>query len=179
VNQIEYYDTHPPRCIAPFAADLGDFDDWHFDGHGSGHINPVFRLSCSCGSDRHVVFVYPWTNPDDPGQMVILGPITLQCVSCKKKTVLIDTAVHGYDSELGNGSAMMRGDGTPEPVECAACDMNKDYEVFVRFEYPDDLFSEVFREFEGRQQDLFTWFSLVTRCPKCSGMSPVADFECA
>lgn len=179
MNQTEYYETHPPRCIAPFSAELGDLGDWQFDGHGAGQINTAFRLSCSCGCDRHTIFVYPWTNPDDPNQMVLLSPISLQCISCNKKTLLIDTAVHGYDSELGHGSATMRGEGTPEALECPDCNLNKAYQVIVRFEYPDDLFSEDFREHQGRQQDLFTWFSLVARCAKCGGMSPVADFECA
>jgi hypothetical protein len=32
--------------------------------------------------------------------------------------------------------------------------------VFARFEYPDDLFDGDFTEFAGREEDLFTWFSL-------------------
>jgi hypothetical protein len=178
MNQAEYYETHPPRCIAGFAAESGDLADWQFDGHGSDHINTVFLLTCSCGSDGHFVFVHPWTNPDDPSQMVLLSPIALQCAACKKLTELIDTAVHGYDAELGLGSTTMRGEGVREQLECGGCDLKKVFQVFVRFEYPDDLFDD-FKDRQGRQQDLFTWFSLVAKCVECSAMSPVADFECA
>lgn len=179
MNQSEYYETHPPRCIAAFTAQVGDFDDWEFDGHESDQINTVFQLSCTCGSDKHMVFVHPWKDPDDAGEVLVLSPISLVCVACQKKTVLIDTDVHGHDSELGIGSTTMRGEDLEESIECGECDLNKEYQVFVRFEYPDDLFSEDFREYEGRQQDLFTWFSLIAKCSKCSAMLPVADFECA
>jgi hypothetical protein len=62
--------------------------------------------------------------------------------------------------------------------ECPTCG-RQPLQAFVRFEYPDDLFEGDFPEFAGREQELFTWFNLVGRCPKCSQVLPVADFECA
>ena len=45
--------------------------------------------------------------------------------------------------------------------------------------YPDDLFDGDFPEFTGREQDLFTWFSLLAKCCRCSQLLAVTDFECA
>jgi hypothetical protein len=49
----------------------------------------------------------------------------------------------------------------------------------VQFEYPDDLFDGDFPEFAGREQELFTWFSLFGDCPQCAERLSIADFECA
>jgi len=92
---------------------------------------------------------------------------------------MIDTAIHGYDAELGHGSATMRGQGTRDELECGGCDLKKEFQIFVRFEYPDDLFGDDFKDMQSRQQDLFTWFSLVAKCVSCCSMLPVADYECA
>lgn len=56
---------------------------------------------------------------------------------------------------------------------------DKALHAIVRFEYPDDLLDSEGAKFVGREQDLFTWFSLVGRCPRCSQALLVADFECA
>ncbi len=179
MDQAEYYETHPPRCLAAFIAALGDFEKGEFDGHGPGHINTTFRLSCSCGSDRHVIHLYAWNNPDEPDQTIILSPLTAECVACRKKSLVFDSDIHGYNPEVGIGSVNRRAEGTTDRLECSQCDMSTEYQVFVRFEYPDDLFSEDFAEFEGRQQDLFTWFSMVAKCSKCNGAYDVASIECA
>ncbi len=93
-------------------------------------------------------------------------------------TDLLDTDIHGYDAELGHISATMRGEGERTVFECPTCG-RQSLEILVRFEYPDDLFKGDFPEFVGREQELFTWFSLVGKCPKCSQTLSVAEFECA
>ncbi|HET6881455.1 MAG TPA: hypothetical protein VFI31_14935 [Pirellulales bacterium] len=195
MDQKEYYRNHPPRCIAGFGVQSAELPEVQFDGHPSfsdikgkfpglqieapEHINTIFLLSCRCGSDKHHVIAHAWANPEQPDQFVFLSPIALRCVACRTVTELLDTAVHGHDAELGNGSATMRAQGKREEVECAGCDLHKILQVFVRFEYPDDLLAEQVTEHKGRQQDLFTWFSLVARCAKCGSLLPVADYECA
>ena len=62
--------------------------------------------------------------------------------------------------------------------DCPRCD-RQPLEVFARFEYSDDLFDRDLEEFRGREQDLFSWFSLVGKCPGCSRLLAVTDFECA
>jgi hypothetical protein len=90
---------------------------------------------------------------------------------------LLDTDAHGYDAELGNGTATVRGQGARVVFECPRCG-RKPLQAFVRFEYPDDLFEGDYPGFAGREQELFTWFSLVGRCSQYSQVVPVADFEC-
>jgi hypothetical protein len=195
MDQASYFRTHPPRCVAGFSARPTGLPGVEFDGHVSmsqldfgappgvtidapEHINPVFALSCRCGSDRHYVHCYRWVNAAFNNAVVILSPLVLECAACRTMTELLDTGVHGYDSELGHGSATVRAQGDRVVFECPSCG-RQPLEAFARFEYPDDLFDGDFPEFDGREQDLFTWFSLVGRCPQCSQMLPIADFECA
>jgi hypothetical protein len=195
MDQVSYFRSHPPRCIAGFIARPTELPGVEFDGHVSmsqlnidvppgvtisapEHINPVFALSCQCGGQRHYVHGYRWSNPDFHNAVVFLSPLTLECAACGKRTDLLDTDIHGYDAELGHGSATARAEGEPVVFECPSCG-RQPLEAFVRFEYPDDLFDGNFPEFAGREQDLFTWFNLVGKCPQCSQVLPVADFECA
>jgi hypothetical protein len=142
------------------------------------HVNPVFALACTCGGRRHYVHGYRWINADFHNAVVFLSPLVLECAACGKMTDLLDSDAHGYDAELGHGSASARAEGDRVVFECPKCG-RQPFEAFARFEYPDDLFDGDFPEFAGREQDLFTWFSLVGRCAQCSELLPVADFECA
>lgn len=195
MDQPSYFQNHPPRCIVGFVARPTTLPGVVFDGHVSmsqlnfavppgvtihapEHINPVFALSCRCGSDQHYVHCYRWSNPDYRNQVVILSPLDLECAACRTITPLLDTDTHGYDAELGHGAATARGQGERGVFECPTCG-RQPFQAFVRFEYPDDLFDGDLPEFNGREQELFTWFNLVGRCPQCSQVLPVADFECA
>jgi hypothetical protein len=60
--------------------------------------------------------------------------------------------------------------------ECSNC-KNTSFEVFARFEYPTDLFDEPL--FEGKEQELFSWFTGIGKCNTCSTISLFIDFECA
>jgi hypothetical protein len=177
MNQASYFQSHPPRCLAGFSTRNAELPDVPFDGHGE-QINPIFALSCKCGSARHFIHCYRWSNPEFNNAIVILSPLVLECANCKKKTALLDTNIHGYDAELGNGSTTARAEGDQIVFECPKCG-RQPFEVFVRFEYPDDLFDGNIRKFAGRQQELFSWFSLVGKCAQCSTLVSVTDFECA
>ncbi|HZD59244.1 MAG TPA: hypothetical protein VE439_02165 [Anaerolineae bacterium] len=195
MDQASYFRNNPPRCIAGFIVRPTELPLAEFDGHVSisqiktdvpagvtihapEHFNPIFALFCECGGSRHYVHGYRWTNPDFHNAVVFLSPLVLECAVCGKETDLLDTDVHGYDAELGNGAATVRAKGDRVAYECANCG-RQPFDIFVRFEYPDDLFDSDSPEFAGREQDLFTWFSLVGKCPQCSQMLDVADFECA
>ncbi len=195
MDQASYFRSHPPRCIAGFTARPTELRGVEFDGHASmsqltfevppgvtidapEHINPVFALSCQCGGIRHYVHCHRWVNVEFNNAVVILSPLGLECAACRKTTELLDTDVHGYDAELGHGSATVRAQGERVVYECPTCG-RQPLETFVRFEYPDDLFDGDFPEFAGREQELFTWFNLVGKCPECSQVLAVADFECA
>ncbi len=138
----------------------------------------MFALSCRCGSDRHYVHCYRWANPDFHNQVVILSPLDLECAACRAIAPLLDTDAHGYDAELGHGTATARGQGERVVFECPTCG-RQPLQAFVRFEYPDDLFDGDYPEFAGREPELFTWFNLIGRCLQCLQVRPVADFECA
>jgi hypothetical protein len=172
-----YFIANPPRCLAGFAIAPDELSGISFDGHGE-ELNTIFRLSCRCGDDRHYVLGHYWRNPDYGNQLVFLSPIALRCEACERVTELIDTDRHGYDGELGGIVATKRGEGDRVEFACEECGP-KPFRIWVRFEYPDDLFDRSLREFRGRQQDLFNWFSLIGQCSGCSRLRPVTDFECA
>jgi hypothetical protein len=193
-DQLAYYRTHPPRCIAGFRAQPVRMPGVVFDGHasvsdsnacvagvrieGSSHVNPIFWLYCTCGCDSHFVLGYYWRNPDYHNELVFVGPLALRCGTCGKVTELFDSAVHGYDAETGGMSASYRGEGERAQFVCHRCGPRQ-VQVFARFEYPDDLFEPSSKEFRGREQDLFSWFSLVGKCEQCGRLMEVADCECA
>jgi hypothetical protein len=195
MDQASYFRSRPPRCLAGFTARPAELLGVEFDGHVSmsqfkfdapggvtihapEHTNPLFALSCRCGGIRHYVHCHRWANPDFRNQVVTLSPLDLECAACGTITPLLDTDAHGYDAELGHGTATARAQGERVVFECVSCG-RQPIEAFVRFEYPDYLFDGDFPEFAGRAQELFTWFNLVGRCSGCSQVLPIADFECA
>jgi hypothetical protein len=194
LDQQAFFKSHRPRCIADFVARPIELPNVKFDGHarpslydanstsavieGPDYVNPVYSLSCTCGGINHFIHCFRWRNPDYHDQLVHLSPIDLRCAECDKKSLLFDSDVHGYDAELGHGSATVRGEGDRVVFECPTCG-RQPLEALVRFELGGDIFDDSFKQFAGRQQDLFSWFSLVGKCSSCSRMFEVADFECA
>ncbi len=180
-DQAVYYASHPPGCIGGFRSKPVRLKGVQFDGHLSPpELNPHFQLFCTCGHDHHAVTGYHWRNPDYHNDQVFLSPISLRCASCGKESELIDTDRHGYDAELSGMVATVRAKGTLGEYPCPKCGTNA-VQVFVRFEYPDDVldFEEDYPKHRGRLQELFSWFSAVGKCPNCSQLFPIADFECA
>ena len=175
MDQAEYFRTHPPRCIAGFTATPTELPDVQFDGHGEPH-NPVFSLACSCGSRHLKVHGHRWSDPDS-GRVLLVSPLSAECAACGRHTDLFDAGIHGWDGELGN-SLERRAEGEPVVDDCGRCGQQV-AELFTRFEYPADLFGGNSPEFAGREQDLFTWFSLVGRCCACGQMLGFANVECA
>ena len=166
--------TTPPRCLAGFQPQPAELPGVRFDGHNQP-LNKVFHLRCACGSDHSVALGYPVVNR---GVSVFVGPLALRCATCGETTELIDTEIHGYDAELGHGSATVRGKGERQPYACPTCGVEP-MVPYVRFEHSDEVLSDSTGEFTGREQDLFSWFSLVGRCDKCQQVITVTDFECA
>ena len=94
-----------------------------------------------------------------------------------RSCTLIDTDLHGYNGELTGGSSTKRGGGERVEFECGECGPQS-FRVWVRSEYPSDLFDADFEDCRGREQDLFSWFSVVGRCPVCTHLLSITDFEC-
>jgi hypothetical protein len=177
MDHSAYYREHPPRCTRGFAVSVADLTGVAWDGHGEA-LNPVFAVSCRCGSRFHKIHGYQWRNPDFNNMEVVLSPIELSCTACSARTLLVDTAIHGYDSELGNGSATVRAQGSAAEVPCEKCSATS-LQVYIRFEYPEDLFDGEFDDFPGGKEDLFSWVSVAARCSQCGSLSTPVEFECA
>lgn len=177
MNNSKYVLANPPRCLAPFAVTPAQLPDTEWDGHGE-KLNPVFLANCTCGSSAHRIHGFSWENPDYPGQRIFLSPIELTCASCSKRTLLLDTDVHGYDAELGHGTGTARAQGDAGNYRCKSCS-GELMEVLVRFEYPEDVFGDDFKDFRSTRADLFTWVSIVGSCTGCWDLGIVADYECA
>ena len=176
MSDLHYFMTHPPRCIAgfrPAALDAG-LPDVQFDGHGE-EWNPVFRLRCSCGSSEFELRGYSVVEPE---YSLFLSPLEAQCTTCKTTTPLLDTDVHGYDAELGHGSATRRAEGGASAFQCPTCSAERG-SLFMRFEFTQDLFDGSFDDVQVQKEDLFTWVSCVSQCSACGSQNLVSDFECA
>lgn len=165
----------PPRCLTGFKLGASKFQNIAFDGHGEP-LNKVYHLICGCGHDRFRVMGHSVRN--DRGVAVFVSPLGLECAKCGMLTELIDTDQHGYDAELGHGSATMRGEGRRTPFTCQACGKSE-MTAHARFEHAPDTLQDSTGLFTGREHDLFTWFSLVGQCAECDQLLRVADFECA
>lgn len=185
MDQAKYFRTHPPRCIASFAAAPVTLPDFAFEGHspasgpieGPQVINTAFSIACKCGCSSHYVHGYRWANPERDNAVLFLSPLVLECSACGKTSSLLDTDVHGYDGEQGC-SATARGLGEPKVFECSHCG-SEPFGTCVRFEYDGELFAQKVTGYRGREQDLFSWFTLLGRCVRCSTYFKLVDFECA
>jgi hypothetical protein len=193
-DKVSYFADHPPRCVAGFETRRVELPGVVFDGHASAllpigkvtgvqiegpqHLNLVIQLLCMCGCDVHHALGHFWRNPDYGNMLVFVSPLALRCGKCGKITELFDSDIHGYDAEIGAPPTSHRGEGERSEFPCSKCGPTG-LQAIARFEYPDDLFESGFEEFRGREQDLFSWFSLVGKCSGCGRLLDVADFECA
>lgn len=165
----------PPRCVAGFKVEPATLANVAFDGHGSD-LNKVYKLSCTCGHGSFRVLGHHLKN--NRGDDIFVSPLGLECAACGKVTELIDTGEHGYDAELGHGSATIRGEGPRTHFACDKCGV-RPMTAFVRFEHSGEELADSFLEEFPDSQDYFSWFSLVGTCEGCKRTLNVADFECA
>ncbi len=172
VDMKQFIQAHPPRCIAFFSAEVvsPELDD-------SVETSVTCRLTCQCGNALGEVMGHTWRNPDT-GIVLFACPLSIRCPSCASVTEIFDIAQHGYDAELGHGAFGARGEGEPESFICERCQC-RDMELSVHLEYSDDLFDEEFVEARGKEQDLFTGFSIAGKCRNCRQQINISDYECA
>jgi hypothetical protein len=205
-DQANYFQDNPPRCIKEFKTEPVSLGGVEFDGHPSlevslnpvvnrkihtpVNINTVFRLRCGCGHTKAYILGRYRPIPKEYhqafGPFFFDAPLALRCEFCNTVTELFDARTHGYNGEMGLSSIRSgntetgkdRESGERTEFKCEKCGPVP-IEAIVRFEYPDDLFDEGLCAFAGREQDLFTWFSVVGRCSRCGQLIEVTDFECA
>jgi hypothetical protein len=177
--ELRYFWARPPRCIKGFKAELVRMPGVRIGGHAGGTFTPTVWLKCTCGCDSNYVLGHYWKNPDNrDGRFVFVSPLALKCGNCNKITELIDTDIHGYDSEVGVIPTNHRGDGKRVEFICEKCGP-RPLQVFAGFEYSNDLFERDNRKHRGREFDLFSWFSLIGKCASCNRLISIVEFECA
>jgi hypothetical protein len=169
-----YFKSTPPKCIAKLNPKQIERTGTNLDGHGED-LNTFFQLVCDCESDTGQISGYSWNNPDFNNENVFISPYSFICTKCQRNELVFDSDIHGYDGEFTGYPCTARGEGEKKNFSCkCGC---QEFKVTVRFEYPDDLFDD--EDFEGRQQDAFTWFNILGECKNCSAQITIADIECA
>jgi hypothetical protein len=181
-SQLLYFRSNPPSCLGGLAATAIDSVPLTFDGHGSP-LNTYWHLACRCGASEFRAEMYSGINPGwSETEPVLVGPITLSCASCHVSTVIFDPKTDGYDPVATGQSYSIVGSewsgAKKVTFACPKCS-NEKLRYGTRFEYPDDLGSESFSGFRGREQDLFTWISLFFLCKECGFQGIATDCECA
>ncbi len=81
---------------------------------------------------------------------------------------------HGYDAELGAVAA----DEVEYTDDLISSDVEIPHEIVVRYELPSDHLGGEAR-YQGREHDLFSWFTLLARDPKTKRLAFLFDIECA
>jgi hypothetical protein len=170
-EQVAYYRSHPPRAISGLRVTPIDVE-FQFDGHGEP-INSIFEVACPCGSAQFTVS--GGLDEDDE----IRAPIELACDGCEALYDVFDSNEHGYDGELLDTAA-----DYPEPDdynELHPTEFEAPHEIVIRFEYGSEELGSPDRpaEWRGREQDLFTWFTLLARDPETKQLAFLYDSECA
>ena len=183
--------TQPPRCLAPFVATLaqaGELPRVRFDGHGESDQS-IFRVRCACGGDTFRVRGSFHAKDYRGEPLNFFGdPLELLCASCGSERLLFDGDKDGYNPEIEAAEDLVRpppprGNEPEAPrVEhgCTQCG-NRSMLIWTRFEQTAETCEDSFAEsLTGeRQQDFFSWFTLVGRCTKCNALQTVTEFECA
>jgi len=167
-EQPAFYNSHPPRVLdgltcTPIAPPAG----FTFDGHGEP-VNAVFTLACPCGSKLFTVGA--WFKNDE-----VRAPISIECSECEREQDIFVSGKHGFDGELNPIEVPAADDEFPDDL--VAQEIGLSHEVIVRFEYPSDQLGDP--RWKGREQDLFSWITVVARDPETEALAFLFDAECA
>ena len=178
--------TRPPGCLTPFAVDrasAADLPGVRFDGHGSSDQS-IFRVRCGCrGESFHVRGTHIAKDYKGDPLNFLADPLELTCATCNRTQLLFDARQHGYNAEIDSAAHLMPRERRPGPrVEyaCPEC-RGRAMSLWARFEHTSEACEDSFadRLGGGREQDFFSWFTLVGRCGDCRRPRTVTQFECA
>jgi hypothetical protein len=168
-EQLAYYRSHPPRALSPLRVTPTEQLDWRFDGHGEP-INSIFELACSCGSKLFNATCGVDSREDEN---LTSPPIGLECDACESAFVLFDPSEHGWDAVMCGGRFE-----DPEGFDdLCGNEVSSPHETVVRFEYASDSLGDP--ELTGREQDVFTWFTLLARDARTKRLEQLFEWECA
>jgi hypothetical protein len=167
-EQLAYYASHPPRCVRELVCTPTELPDCPFDGHGEP-VNAVFAVTCPCGGDTFIP--YGSAGPDHTD---LRAPYYLECDQCDESWMVFDPYTHGFDPEIEPGRTTPRTDLIEYEIG------DTEVHAFVRFEMPSDhLGDPEERPYRGREEDFFSWFTLVGKDPESGRVAVLGDWECA
>lgn len=167
----------PPSCLAGF------------------HVSPVharawdhwaaWALTCPCGGSKGRILGHPLRNlaPDYDGPPAFASPLSFACSSCGTTTPIIDTGLHGYNSEVSKDEGRScdpnyRGSGRGEAIPCPHCGA-AGFSVRVMCGHSHFDLIEDEPELEPRAQEFFDSFQCRGTCSACGKGSTLASFELA
>jgi len=179
-SQLQYYWSHPPRCLADFTSERAELKDPRLDGH-PGELDTVFRLSCPCGEPgQHVLGDCVEKGGDASAWTADWGRLGLRCSLCGRAAEVFDVRQHGHDAEMVRDRFPLDRDleGERCTFACPGCGGSR-LLTHARFENSCDLLDSQTDKWRGKEQDLFTWFTLIGQCLACGEFAIVYDLECA
>ncbi len=171
-DQPAYYNSHPPRALAGLICtpiDPPKPPSFHFDGHGEP-VNVVFAIACRCGCKLFTVLAYI----DDED---IQSPISVECSMCDWSQEIFSSGEHGYDAEVREEPLEQDEKDDDLIDELEAPEIPNPHEVIVRFEYPSDHLGDP--QWKDREQELFSWITIIARDPESGELAFLFDEECA
>lgn len=168
----------PPACLEGFQVTPVLKEPWN---HWV-----TWAVSCTCGTDTGRLKGYPLKdyNSEYDGPELFLSPLAFECTSCNKTTEIIDTKLHGYDSECDKLQgkptldANSRGSGMPKIFACPHCG-ETGFQLQVQCAHPHFDLIEDSPELEPRTQDFFDAFGVRATCKVCGTESNPASYELA
>jgi hypothetical protein len=174
----------PPKCLAEVRTSpaappdilLDTLCDWP---------NRFFALACPCGEALFSATGEMSLNTLID-QLLIYGPLTIHCAACARSALVFDPRLHGLDAEIDHfPPTAIETPANRATFRCPTCRQTT-FGLVARFEYPDNLLEALAAGVDpghpthvGREQDLFTWFTLVGRCSACHQLTTIASQECA
>lgn len=172
-EQVAHYLAHPPSGFSCMRLTPTSLPDYPFDGHGEP-VETVFSMQCNCGGKRFTLLTYVEV---DEGEAWEMDPFSAICGDCRESRIIFDFRSHGYDGALGHNS--WKGEPTGDPVELKSAALGPGpWEIIVRFEYGSDVLgSKDFPDWVGKEQDLFTWMTIVGKLG--DQVATVLEWECA
>lgn len=132
----------------------------------------VYKIGCTCGSYEQELLGYSLKSQSMPSETIFVGPLSIECPLCGRRTLFFDSERHGYDGEH-DSSVAMGGTGEPQHWICPTC-LNAIFEIEVCMTYnvePDEEYIE-------RREDFFSEIAVVCKCTNCYGEFNVTSITC-
>lgn len=167
-EQLVFYRARPPRCLQGLRCKPIEALAWQFDGHGEP-ANAIFAIACPCGSDLFAV-----TTQTVEGEV---SSISLWCNGCEAEHVVFDPDQHGYDAEAA-GRPRRSTNEDLVGTELVAEGIDSPHRVIVRFEFPSDMLGGD-EEWMGREQNAFSWITILACEAAGEGLGLLFEEECA